>query len=418
MNARHSLTIERNLDRIHAAGAITLGAVHRLLATIHHAIDAGFDEITLNLNPCTAAWPGPMLQLCSQAIAYREAGKYIWLDLPDDQKLARLFHNANWAYLIDPRRYDEGSFRGISRVPATQYRTPTEQHQMVNQLVQAALASTVNCERSEIRAFEWAINEVTDNVIVHANSPCGGLVQVSNFPQRRHIEFCVADAGITVPQSLRTSHPEISSDTDALDRALREGVTRDPSVGQGNGLFGTYQICQHGRGSFVLDSRYAYATYSPKNGLHIRNQQIPYYGTLVIAQLDFSQPGLLEDALKIAHEIKRPVDFIETHYESDDGRTLQFRVADEAKSFGSRAAGEPLRRRLENLAKMTSDNRIDIDFDGIPLVSSSFADEVVAKLFVRFGPMNFMKRFRIVNADRTVSELVDKSIRQRTRTDL
>lgn len=416
MIARHQLTVERDLDRVRAAGRITHGTVHRLLALIHHAIDAGFDEVCLNVKDCTEAWPGPMLQLCAQALAYREAGKYVWLELPENQKLARLFHNANWANLIDPRRYDEGRFRGLSRLPATQYRTPTEQHQMVNQLVQAALASTTNCERSEIRAFEWAINEVTDNVLVHANSPCGGLVQVSNFPQRRHIMFAVADAGMTIPATLQDGYPDIASDTDALDRALREGVTRDPSIGQGNGLFGTYQICQSGRGSFVLDSRYAYATYSPKKGLHIRNQQIPYDGTLVVAELDFSQPGLLEDALSISGKTKRPVDFIETQYESDDGQTLQFRIADEAKSFGSRAAGEPLRRTLENLARMTSGNRIDIDFDGIPLVSSSFADEVVAKLFVQFGPVNFMKRFRIVNADQTVSELVDKSIQQRTRT--
>lgn len=418
MIVKHQLTVDRNLDRIDAAGQITYGSVHRLLALIHHAIDAGFDEVTLSLTDCTGAWPGPMLQLCAQAMAYRDAGNYVWLELPENQKLARLFLNANWANLIDPRRYDEGRFRGISKLPATQYRTPSEQHQMVNQIVQAALASTTNCERSEIRAFEWAINEVTDNVIVHAKSSCGGLVQVSTFPQRRHIMFAVADAGMTIPATLRGGHPDIVSDTEALEQALREGVTRDTSIGQGNGLFGTYRICQRGRGSFVLDSRYAYATYSPKKGLHIRNTQIPYRGTLVVAELDFSQPGLLEDALKIAGKVKRPVDFIETHYESDDGQTLHVRLADEAKSFGSRAAGEPLRRRLENLARMTTSNRIDIDFDGIPLVSSSFADEVIAKLFVQFGPISFMKRFRIVNADETVSELIDKAIRQRTRTGL
>ena len=88
--------------------------------------------------------------------------------------------------------------------------------------------------------------------------------------------FAVADAGMTIPATLRDGYPDIVSDTDALERALREGVTRDPSIGQGNGLFGTYQICQRGRGSFVLDSRYAYATYSPKKGftLEIRRSHI------------------------------------------------------------------------------------------------------------------------------------------------
>ena len=418
MNARQQLVVDRDLDRIQAAGQITPGTIHRLLAQLHHSIGAGFEEVTLSLVGCTEAWPGPMLQLCAQAIAYREADKYIWLELPENRKLFRLFQNANWANLIDPRRYDEGRFPGHSKLPATQYRTPTEQHQLVNQLVQAALAATSNCERSEIRAFEWTINEVMDNVIVHANSPCGGLVQFSNFFQRRHIMFAVADAGVSIPASLREGYPDIASDTDALDRALREGVTRDPSVGQGNGLFGTYQICQKGGGKFLLASRYAYATYSPDKGLHIRTQQIPYDGTLVVAELDFSQPGLLEDALKIGGKIKHPVDFIETHYESDDGQSLKFRIADEAKSFGSRAAGEPLRRRLENLAKMTSNNRIEIDFEGIPLISSSFADEVIAKLFVQFGPVNFMQRFRIVNTDWTLMELIDKAIKQRTETGL
>lgn len=170
------------------------------------------------------------------------------------------------------------------------------------------------------------------------------------------------------------------------------------------------------RGAFTLDSRYAYVTYSPNNGMHIRNQQIPYDGTLVVAELDYSQPGLLEDALEISGSINRPIDFIETHYESDDGEKILFQIAVEARSFGSRAAGEPLRRRLENLAEMASNKQIDIDFAGISLISSSFADEVVAKLFVQFGPVDFMRRFRIVNADRTVSDLIDKSIKQRTKT--
>ena len=409
------LVVQRELERIQVSGAIRESTVRRLLAVIHQALNAGFDEIRLEMEACTQAWPGPMLQLCAQISAYRNSGKYVWLELPNAQALARLFRNANWAHFIDPRSYDEGGYRGFSKLPATQYRTATEQHQIVNEVVQAVLASATDCDRSEFQALEWAINEITDNVLVHADSPCGGLVQVSQFPQRRHVMFAVADAGSTIPATLRDSHPDLSSDTDALDRALREGVTRDPSVGQGNGLFGTYRICQSGNGSFLLDSRYAYATYSPKTGLHIRDQQIPYDGTLVVAELDFSQPGLLENALKIKGKTYKPVDFIETHYEADDGRRLSFNIADEARSFGSRAAGEPLRRRLENLTRVTSNKRIDLDFEGVPLVSSSFADEVVAKLFVQLGPLEFMRRFQIVNAAGTISELIDRAIQQRTK---
>ena len=54
-----------------------------------------------------------------------------------------------------------------------------------------------------------------------------------------------------------------------------------------------------------------------------------------------------------------------------------------------------------------------VDFRDIPLVSSSFADEVFGKLFVELGPIAFMQAFEIVNAAPTVSQLIDRAIGQR-----
>jgi hypothetical protein len=59
-----------------------------------------------------------------------------------------------------------------------------------------------------------------------------------------------------------------------------------------------------------------------------------------------------------------------------------------------------------------------IDFADVPLVSSSFADEVLGKLFVELGPLTFMQRFEMRNVQTTVKQLVDKAIAQRTATDL
>ena len=56
MIAKHQSTVDRQLDRIDAAGHITHGSVHRLLALIHHAVDAGFDEVSVSLTDCTGAW--------------------------------------------------------------------------------------------------------------------------------------------------------------------------------------------------------------------------------------------------------------------------------------------------------------------------------------------------------------------------
>ena len=49
----------------------------------------------------------------------------------------------------------------------------------------------------------------------------------------------------------------------------------------------------------------------------------------------------------------------------------------------------------------------------MPLVSSSFADELVGKLFASLGPLAFSARVRNLGMDATVRGLVDMAIMQR-----
>lgn len=78
------------------------------------------------------------------------------------------------------------------------------------------LGAIPELERTDFAAFEWAVNELTDNVLVHSESTVGGLVQVSTFVKfSKRVQFVVADAGIGIPTSLRSGHPEINSDTEA-----------------------------------------------------------------------------------------------------------------------------------------------------------------------------------------------------------
>lgn len=411
-----SLQVTRNMGLLTVAGPILHGRNHRLLAGIHQAVQAGFDELTFDFRQVTAGSPGGMTQICVQALALRNAGISIHLQLPERSDIQRLFLNANWANLIDPRNYDPREHISRLKMPATQYHSPAEQHRVVDRVLDAVLSTISDMGRSEISALEWSLNEITDNVLVHAQSKVGGVLQVTRYRQR--IAFAVADPGIGIPASLRSGHTEIRSDSEALERAIREGVTRDKSVGQGNGLFGTFSICQKGEGRLYIHAGYATLEYDPKNQLHIRSQQIPYNGSLVVCELDFSKPGLLRDALRIGGEPWRPVDFIETRYEGAEGTPTRFTIASEAASFGSRAAGEPVRRKLLNIARITGAPKIQLDFSGIPLVSSSFADELIGKLFAELGPIEFMRRFEVVNIEPTVRALVDKAIAQRMRTGL
>ena len=56
---------------------------------------------------------------------------------------------------------------------------------------------------------------------------------------------------------------------------------------------------------------------------------------------------------------------------------------------------------------------IKIDFTGVALMSSSFADEAFAKLFLKIGPIKFMSTIKLVGMGTTVASLVDRAIEQR-----
>jgi anti-sigma regulatory factor (Ser/Thr protein kinase) len=408
--------ISRNANRVSVRGVFRIADLHRLLASIHQAVEgSAYEDLVLDFEECTAAFAGPMLGICAQVMKLREVGMSFSLVLPTAAGLARLFRNANWAHFLEPATYAPSTFKGYTQIPATQFRTPEDQNRAVNRVVNAILVAIPDIQRQDFAALEWSINEITDNVLTHAQSWIGGLVQVSTFQKdRKRIEYIVADAGIGIPVSLRETHSELTSDTEALDRAIREGVTRDRSVGQGNGLFGSYQICSHSRGTFYVHAGNARLSFTERGGLHVRNERVPYEGTLVGATIDFSVPHLLEEALRFGGQPQTLTDFVETEYERPGTEGVLVLLKNEATSFGSRPAGQPVRIKLANLARMCPGQKVYVDFTDIPLISSSFADEVFGKLFVEMGALGFMQRFEFRNLVQTVRQIIDRAIMQRS----
>ena len=122
---------------------------------------------------------------------------------------------------------------------------------------------------------------------------------------------------------------------------------------------------------------------------------------------------MLERALSIDGKYHTPTDFIELRYEEDGLQNIHFSLEEQAPSYRSRIAGKPVRTKLLNLINACPGQQIIIDFRGITVVSSSFADEVFGKLFSLLGPMRFMQSIRLVNITPTVQALIDRGITQR-----
>ena len=133
----------------------------------------------------------------------------------------------------------------------------------------------------------------------------------------------------------------------------------------------------------------------------------------MVAEIDFSRRGLLEEALKFGGKKYVSLDFVGTKYDTESDGHVVFRIIEESPSFGSRLAGTPIRTKLMNLYQMSGKKKIVVDFANVPLISSSFADEVFGKLFLEIGPMAFMAKFDIRNAMETINQLIDRAIAQR-----
>lgn len=381
-------------------------------AALHNlAHKQGYQDVILDFSKATYLDAKFMLPLVATARAYRMEKVDFEIIEPEDQKSARLLQNANWAHLIWPEKFDARDDRNVSHLSAIQYLNADDQFSAVDRSMDVILKSVGGLDRSRLKALEWSLNEITDNVLNHAESPVGGIVQVVTFPKKQLVEFYVCDAGIGIPKSLRQGRPQLSDDVSALRQAIEEGVTRNNETNQGNGLFGTFKCCQVSGGEFDVLSGHVALRHRP--GLvNTSKNAIPFKGTFVRASINYGFEQLLEKALIFKGKSHSPSgDYIERVYETSTDE-INFHVSKELSVFGSREAGRLARNKIENLMDRGR-AAIVFDFSDIHLISSSFADEVFGKIFVDLGPIKFGQLCKFSNVDGTVQNLIDRAIAQR-----
>lgn len=381
---------------------------------LHDCREKGYEEIEIDLSGCETAFPVGMLPLIAGVDALRRDGLDVSVALPVDPELERLFINTNWAHLLEPDRYRASETPHGRHVAARRFANAEQQQRLVNEAVNVLLGGITALQRDDLAALEWSINEITDNVLNHAQCELGGILQVSTFEGSRKVAVGVADSGIGILASLRQGHPDLQGDVQAIYRALEAGVTRHSDVGQGNGMAGVLRIATMSQGAVEITSRRAQILYRKGESRDFRrkkDQEFP--GTFVYAEIGLDTDLLLSEALEFRGSSHRPVDAIEALYETDDASAVVLRLQDEAVGFGSRLAGRHLRTKCLNLMDAEPAKPLILDWDEVPLISSSFADELVGKLFADLGPLAFGARVRNVGMKTVVHGLIDKAIMQR-----
>jgi hypothetical protein len=145
-----------------------------------------------------------------------------------------------------------------------------------------------------------------------------------------------------------------------------------------------------------------------------------YDGTVVDVQISTDTQIDLSKALALGTDgrMVAAVDFVELKYLSDDCRSVMLQMTDETVGFGSRRAGQQMRTKAVNLLNAEPTCALVIDWNGIQMISSSYADEFIGKLFVAMGPIAFMSKVRQINAIPLVHALIDKAILQRAQQEM
>jgi len=289
--------------------------------------------------------------------------------------------------------------------------SPEDVFKLVTEYIDEIYEVDIFEEKSILTAIEWCLNEVMDNVIQHADCEYGYVMGTIDTT-KKIVSFCVADAGKGILESLKSSGTYMpKTATDAITLALREGVTRDKSIGQGNGLWGLHQIVYGNTGVLRVSSAGATID-SSISGETSRGSYVWLNknkgGTVLDFQLDYSNPLSLKSVLA-GYE---PMSIKINNATNEDGTIIHYKLIDKKTGFGTRSSGERLRKELINLV-LESGRPTDIDFSGVGVVSSSFADEFIGKLFTYFGPVKFNQFVRMTNMNDAIETIINKAMEQR-----
>lgn len=264
------------------------------------------------------------------------------------------------------------------------------------------------CEEGVIKSLIWCINEVMDNVLVHS---CGdtGYIMAQYHRRKSRLVFCVCDCGIGIYESLSSSKHKPASEIDALTMAIQEGV--GDGKGQGNGLYGLYQIVKENGGKLTISSGKSAIMLSNKgfqkfdNGEKVSKN---HPGTIVDFQLDISKQIDIQSALKKVNGFDGFDIRIDNMWDENNSDWLRYNVYENCSGTGTRVAGKELRNDVINTIKRTK-APIILDFKGIKTCSSSFIDEFLCKLFSELGVLEFNKLIKIENMDDFIKHLFERS---------
>lgn len=296
-------------------------------------------------------------------------------------------------------------------LPLSPIATEEQQYKAVDAICAIALAAIDNAV-AFIPALEWLTNEILGNILTHAASETPGVVCAQYRPKQQRFDIGICDMGRGLLGSLQPAFPEVRSYGQAIDKAIERGVTRDPAIGQGNGMAGSYEIVRLNGGTYqIWTGDVVYELNKGKRQPGFKSMP-PVFGTGVMFSLDTSKPvDLASTWIASASGVESL--FLNSQTESASESGLD--VAAECLHTGGRQPAKLLRRKIQGLLPAMDGEPLILNFSGVKSAASSFLDELLGRLAAEDprGQAIFEGPVRIQGMSPTVQAMANVVVAQR-----
>jgi len=115
-------------------------------------------------------------------------------------------------------------------------------------------------QRDLKKYLQYLIAEMLNNVADHSGSEHGGFAMAQYYPTKRKVQVAVADSGVGFLNHIGNIYPEVTTDEEALIKAVEMGVTASSNRMYGHernagyGLYALLEIIKATKGQVVIIS--------------------------------------------------------------------------------------------------------------------------------------------------------------------
>ena len=397
-------SVTRNKNRIQIGQMGHTRVVDDFIRCMNHGYAKGYRTFQIQFSDVNLAYPNVCIPIAGILEYYQEQGVEFEFAFKGSTKYLKFtrFHQ--------PLSVSE-NLTELKKYPfdnTWKFNDSEDVQNLVDSLVREVSQIAV-CETGVLDGLTWCLNEVMDNVLQHSQVGVG-YVMGQVHSTTKHIAFCVFDYGQGIYNSLKATEHSPRFPVDAITLSIKEGITRDKKIGQGNGMWGLHNIVKSNAGTLMITSNGA--AYLLKDNSVRTFPNLPYLTrqngcTTIDFQIDYDKGISITDSLGGYTPLN-----LRTYSLEDERGRLIYKLADKASGTGTRQSGERLRHEIINLYN-DAESIIEIDFSEVSVVSSSFADELIGKLVTEYGFSGFTHIFRLRNMNTIVQSIVNRSVSQR-----